>query len=126
MGRYLELFMALRNGASRESTLKEFHSETRRLLARKVHPSDFSNNDVEGRNAATLAKWILAARPNEVHVRRMQREIRLPGLRKADEIKKAADLLVKAKWLRAPVIGFGAQSKVTYAVNPRLWRNVDG
>jgi hypothetical protein len=29
---------------------------------------------------------------------------------------------IKKKSLRAPVIGFGAQSKVVYAVNPRLWR----
>jgi hypothetical protein len=56
----------------------------------------------------------------------MQREVRLQALRKADEIKKAADLLVKANWLQAPVIGFGAQRKVAYVVNPRLWEDVDG
>jgi hypothetical protein len=56
-----------------------------------------------------------------VHVRRLQREVRLPGLRSAEQIKAAAKALVEADWLRTPVVGFGAQSKVVYAVNPRLW-----
>ena len=77
--------------------------------------------DVEHR-AATLARWILEERPREIHVRRMMREVRLPGLRSAEQIKAAAKMLVDADWLRAPVIGFGAQSKVVYAVNPQLWR----
>ena len=81
---------------------------------------DAGATDVE-RNAATLARWIIKERPNEVHVRRMQREVRLPGLRSAEQIKAAAKVLVDADWLRAPVIGFGAQRKVVYAVNPRLW-----
>jgi hypothetical protein len=51
----------------------------------------------------------------------MLREVRLPGLRSAEQIKTAATLLVDADWLRAPVIGFGAQSKVVYGVNNRLW-----
>ena len=72
------------------------------------------------RNAATLAQWIIKERPGEVHVRKLQREIRLPGLRSAEQIKAAAKVLVDADWLRAPAIGFGAQSKVVYAVNPRL------
>ena len=81
---------------------------------------DAGATDVE-RNAATLAQWILKERPDEVHVRRLQREVRLPGLRSAEQIKDAAKVLVDADWLRAPVIGFGAQSKVAYPVNPRLW-----
>ena len=81
---------------------------------------DAGATDVE-RNAATLARWIVKERPDEVHVRRLQREVRLPGLRSAEQIKDAAKILVDADWLRAPVIGFGAQSKVVYAINPRLW-----
>jgi hypothetical protein len=73
------------------------------------------------RNAATLATWIFKERPNEVHVRQLQREVRLPGLRSAEQIKAAAKTLVDADWLRAPVLGFGAQSKVVYPVSPRLW-----
>jgi hypothetical protein len=34
----------------------------------------------DDRNAATLARWIVKTRATEVHVRRMQREVRLPGL----------------------------------------------
>ena len=81
---------------------------------------DAGATDVE-RNAATLARWIVKEHPDEVHVRRLLREVRLPGLRSAEQIKKAADMLVEADWLRAPIIGFGAQSKVVYAINPRLW-----
>ena len=81
---------------------------------------DAGATDAE-RNAATLARWILEERPHDVHVRRLQRDIRLPGLRSAEQIKAAAKTLVDADWLRAPAIGFGAQSKVVYAVNPQLW-----
>jgi hypothetical protein len=81
---------------------------------------DAGATDVE-RNAATLARWIDKEHPDEVHVRRLLREVRLPGLRSAEQIKKAADMLVEADWLRAPIIGFGAQSKVVYVINPRLW-----
>jgi hypothetical protein len=75
------------------------------------------------RNAATLARWILKERPEEVHVRVLIRKIRLPGLRSAEKIKAAADLLVEADWLRAPAkTVFGQpRSRVTYPVNPRLW-----
>jgi hypothetical protein len=72
-------------------------------------------------NAATLAQWIVKERPEDIHVRALLREIRLPGLRSAEQIKAAAKILVDADWLRAPVIGFGAQSKVVYTINPRLW-----
>jgi hypothetical protein len=73
------------------------------------------------RNAATLARWILREEPDEVHVRRLMLEVRSSGLRSAERITAAAEVLVKANWLRAPVIGFGTQSKVAYLVNPKLW-----
>ena len=81
---------------------------------------DAGASDAE-RNAATLARWILKEHPHDMHVRRLLREVRLPGLRSAEHVKAAAKILVDADWLRAPVIGFGAQSKVVYAVNPQLW-----
>jgi hypothetical protein len=80
---------------------------------------DAGATDVE-RDAATLAQWIVKERPNDVHVRTLLREVRLPGLRSAEQIKAAAKVLADADWLRAPVIGFGAQSKVVYAINPQL------
>jgi Protein of unknown function (DUF3987) len=88
-------------------------------MAKRVF-GDAGATDVE-RNAATLARWILKERPNDAHVRTLIREVRLPGLRSAEQIKAAAKILVDADWLRAPVIGFGAQSKVVYAINPKLW-----
>lgn len=69
------------------------------------------------RDAATLARWIIKTRPAEVHVRTIQREVRLPGLSDADAIRAAADLLVEAGWLLPPKIGFARARKVAYAVN---------
>jgi hypothetical protein len=75
------------------------------------------------RGAATLARWIIRERPNELHVRHLQREVRLPALRTAEQIRAAADVLVEADWLRAPARGeeFGQRGRIAYAVNPRLW-----
>ena len=80
---------------------------------------DAAATEVE-RNAATLARWIVGQRPTEVHVRHLQREVRLPGLRKADQICAAADALVEANWLCRPTSGteFGQRGKVAYGVSP--------
>jgi hypothetical protein len=73
------------------------------------------------RNAATLARWIDRNRPREVHVRTLLRDVRLPGLAKAEAIHAAADALVEAGWLRPPGKGsFQARGKAAYAVNPAL------
>jgi hypothetical protein len=84
---------------------------------------DAGATEVE-RTAATLARWIIKQRPNEVYVRHLQREVRLPGLRTAEQIKKAANALVEADWLRPPAIqtAFGQfRNKVAYPVNPKLY-----
>ena len=75
------------------------------------------------RNAATLARWIVKEHPPEVHVRHLQREVRLPGLRTAELIKRAADALIEADWLRAPAkTVFGQpRSKVVYPINPKVY-----
>ncbi len=74
------------------------------------------------RNAVTLAKWIMSNRPPEVHVRRLQREVRLPGLGTAEAIHAAAKVLVDADWLREPPAqkGFQTRPKAAYPVNPAL------
>jgi Protein of unknown function (DUF3987) len=54
------------------------------------------------RNAAVLAPWILGARPEAVHPRYLQREVRLLGLRTAEQIREAADMLVSIGWLNSP------------------------
>jgi hypothetical protein len=57
-------------------------------------------------------------------VRHLQRNVRLPGLRTAEQIKGAADALVEADWLHPPAAGsaFGQRGRIAYAINPRLWR----
>lgn len=73
------------------------------------------------RHAATLARWIVLRRPAEVHVRLLQREVRLPGLNTADAIHEAAAVLVEADWLRPPVRSTQAgRAKAAYSVNPGL------
>lgn len=71
------------------------------------------------RNAATLARWIVRTRPAEVHIREIQREARLPGLRDAEAIRAAANALVDAGWLREPEPGgFQKRARQAYTVNP--------
>jgi hypothetical protein len=75
------------------------------------------------RNAATLARWIRAARPDEVYVRHLQREVRLPWLTTADAIHAAAAVLVDADWLlqrQARHLTPG-RPREGYVINPRLW-----
>jgi hypothetical protein len=73
-------------------------------------------------NAAVLVRWILRARPREMHVRHLQREVRLLGLRTAGEIEQAAAALVAHGWLLPPVpgVGFGPRPRRAYRVNPLL------
>jgi hypothetical protein len=70
--------------------------------------------------AATLARWIISHRPIEVHIRHLQRDIRLPGLRTAGQIREAAEKLVDAGWLRPPLPNrrFGPRARFAYMVNP--------
>jgi hypothetical protein len=74
------------------------------------------------RNAATLARWIARERPAEVHVRRVQREVRLQGLRTAAAIHAACKALVEAGWLLPPggESGFQQRPRAAYPVNPNL------
>jgi hypothetical protein len=74
------------------------------------------------RHAAALARWILRTRPQEVHIRRLQREVRLTGLRTAGQIRDAAEILTTAGWLRPPALNtrFGPRARLSYCVNPRL------
>jgi len=64
-------------------------------------------------------------RAQEVHVRHLQREVRLPGLGDADAIHSAAQVLVEAAWLYPPEGGgFQARARQAYRVNPLLWSAV--
>jgi hypothetical protein len=72
------------------------------------------------RNAATLARWIAKEKPADVHIRHLQREVRLHGLVKAQDIRDAAAVLIEADWLRAPPNASGKRPRVAYPVNPAL------
>jgi hypothetical protein len=76
----------------------------------------------EDRNIAMLARWIAKERPEVVHVREMQRTVRLPGLRDAKAIHAACKTLVEAGWLGQPAadVGFQRRPASVYPVSPRL------
>ena len=76
------------------------------------------------RNAATLARWITREKPREVHVRHLQRTVRLPQLTTAESIHNAACVLVEADWLVEPPPGIEHRAKQAYRVNPRVWEAV--
>ena len=74
------------------------------------------------RDAATLARWIAATRPKEVHARALQRDVRLPGLSDAESIRAAAAVLEAEGWLlpNARPVSAG-RPRVAWAINPALW-----
>jgi chromosome partitioning protein len=79
-------------------------------------------NSKEDRNIMTLARWIMKTRPAEVHVRKVQREVRLPGLSIAADIHAAAEGLQEAGWLMPPKPGaFQQRARLAYPVNPRIF-----
>ena len=85
-------------------------------MAERVY-GDAAASDAE-RRVATLARWVLKTQATEVHIRHLQRKVRLPGLRDAATIKDTCERMVEAGWLIAPKIGYGAERKVAYRVNP--------
>jgi hypothetical protein len=76
------------------------------------------------KHAATIARWIIRERMNEVYVRDLLRGKcpggKLPGLSDAITIKIGCRALIEAGWLYPPELGYGAASKVVYGVNPRV------
>jgi hypothetical protein len=73
------------------------------------------------RNVTMLARWIAKERPDSVHVRDMQRNVRLPGLTTAAAIHAACKALVEAGWLgQPPLVGFQQRRQEAYPVSPRL------
>jgi hypothetical protein len=78
------------------------------------------------RKATTLARWIVKARPVEVYVRHLLREVRLPGLATAEDIHEAAGVLIEADWLRGPPKISGRRLRMAYPVNPKVLEAADG
>jgi hypothetical protein len=95
-------------------------------MAARVY-GDASASQAE-RAATTLARWIAKEKPDEVHVRTLQRKVRLPGLNAAETIHAAADVLVEAGWLRKspPQKGFQVRPKAFYPVNPAIREAANG
>lgn len=87
-------------------------------MAERVY-GDAAATDAE-RRVATLSRWVIKEREEEVHVRHLQREVKLPGLRDAETIKETCDQMVEAGWLFAAQIGYGPNRKVAYPVNPQV------
>jgi Protein of unknown function (DUF3987) len=89
-------------------------------MAERVY-GDAAATETE-RNAATLARRIVKTKASEVHVRSLQREARLPGLREAHVIGEAIGALQEADWLGEQESGIskGKRRRNAYPVNPRV------
>jgi hypothetical protein len=81
------------------------------------------------RLAATVARWIIRERPALLNARDLRRRARLPGLREAEKVRLALNVLVEADWLR-PAFGRAGDStgrqREDYQVNPKLYGGGDG
>ena len=76
------------------------------------------------RNAATLARWIIAERPAEVHVRQPAAGGAAAGPGTAEQYprrRRCAGRGRLAALRRHRGAEFGQRGRVAYAVNPRLW-----
>jgi hypothetical protein len=78
------------------------------------------------RHAATLARWLVKARPGVVNARELYRRVRLPGLAEAGPAKAALESLVEAGWLTAPAPDGRGRPRTDYRVRPELWAALDG
>src|SRR5262249_10063358 len=78
------------------------------------------------RMATTLAKWIVKEKATEVYVRHVQREVRLPGLKTAEDIHEAARVLIDADWLREPAKIGRKRPRMAYPVNPMVLEVANG
>jgi len=81
------------------------------------------------RNAATLARYIVKNRPPQVNAGDIRRHWRLPGLKTADAVRDALELLAEAQWLRPTPTRQGETSgrqRSDFTVNPKAWEVCDG
>jgi len=102
-------------------TAARFVSEYVLPMAERTY-SDAASTEIDS-NTVRLAHWIKKERPDFIHVRNMQRNVRLQGLRDAKAIHAACAALIEAGWLGrpAPTIGFQQRGTKAYPVSPRLW-----
>lgn len=97
------------------------------LWAKPMYRRVFAEASVpeEDRNAAVLARYLLAAQPNRINARqlRLTKKSALPGIRDARSMDQACDSLCEAGWLRASFTRAGGakgRKAKNYDVNPHL------
>ena len=81
------------------------------------------------RNAATLARYIVKHKARQVNAGDIRRHWRLPGLKTADAVKAALELLTEADWLRPAPSREGdtnGRQRSDFIVNPKALEDVDG
>ena len=74
----------------------------------------------------SMAKWIVREKAIEVHVRHLQRVVRLHGLKTAEYIHDAVQALIAADWLRDPPTIAGKRPRMAYPVNPKVMEAANG
>jgi len=72
----------------------------------------------EEKNAATLVKWTIKNKVEQVNVRDLYRTIKLPGLDKPVKVKAAIEILLETDWLRPISFNEAGRPKQSYIVNP--------
>jgi Protein of unknown function (DUF3987)/Bifunctional DNA primase/polymerase, N-terminal len=75
------------------------------------------------RLAAVVARWIIKTRPTSINARKLRREARLPGLKEADKVRLALEVLEDADWLRRVPERDGetvGRPRGDYVLNPKL------
>jgi hypothetical protein len=102
------------------SAAARFVSEYAMPMAERTY-SDAACPETDA-NTMRLAHWIKKERPSSIHVRDMQRNVRLAGLRDAKAIHAACAALIEAGWLGRPSAATAYQQRGTkaYPVSPRL------
>jgi hypothetical protein len=87
---------------------------------------DFPDQLQEARKIIEIAKarqdsWKAEVKAALIHVRNMQRKVRLPGLTTAEAIHGACNALIEAGWLgQPPTVGLHERKREAYPVSPRL------
>jgi hypothetical protein len=78
----------------------------------------------DDRNAITFAKAIISKKLEVINLSNVRSKWHLPGLKDAQKVKKAAEILVEADWLRPRPSREGdkpGRKKDDYAVNPKVF-----
>jgi putative DNA primase/helicase len=75
------------------------------------------------RLTGTLARWIVRTKARSINTRELSRNVRLPGLGKAEPIREACAALVEAGWLKPKPTrsgGTAGRTRNDYLVNPKV------